>query len=73
MEGSREELEAAPKVLRAPTFILHEDTVAADDIWVSASHGHGSKPMGSHFGVGAPPIFVYISGWIGMFTGGSGF
>ena len=32
--------------------------------------GCGSKPMGSHFGVGAPPILVYFSGWIGMFTGG---
>ena len=24
----------------------------------------------SHFGVGAPPMLVYFSGWIGMFTGG---
>ena len=24
-----------------------------------------------HFGVGAPPILVYFSGWIGMFTGGT--
>ena len=24
--------------------------------------GCGSKPMGSHFGVGAPPILVYFSG-----------
>ena len=25
-------------------------------------HGCGSKPMGSHFGVGAPPILIYFSG-----------
>ena len=31
-------------------------------------YGHGSKPIGSHLGIGAPP-----SGWIGMFTGGTGF
>ena len=24
-----------------------------------------------HFGVGAPPILAYFSGWIGMFTGGT--
>ena len=24
-----------------------------------------------HLGVGVPPIFVYFSGWIGMFTGGT--
>ena len=24
--------------------------------------GCGSKPLGSHFGVGAPPILVYFSG-----------
>ena len=24
--------------------------------------GHGSKPMGSHFGIGAPPILVYCIG-----------
>ena len=24
-----------------------------------------------HFEVGAPPILVYFSGWIGMFTGGA--
>ena len=24
-----------------------------------------------HFGVGAPPISVYFSGWIGMFTEGT--
>ena len=28
----------------------------------------GSKPIGSHFGVGAPPILVY---GVGMFTGGT--
>ena len=26
-----------------------------------------------HFGVGAPPNLVYFSGWLGMFTGGTGF
>ena len=26
------------------------------------TYGCGSKPMGSHFGVGAPPIRVYFSG-----------
>ena len=26
------------------------------------SCGCGSKPMGSHFGVGAPPILVYFGG-----------
>ena len=25
-----------------------------------------------HFGVGAPPILIYFSGWIGMFTKGTG-
>ena len=29
-------------------------------MWVQ--NGCGSKPMGSHFGVGAPPILVYFSG-----------
>ena len=33
-------------------------------------HGCGSKPMGSHFGVGAPPILEPILVGIGMFTGG---
>ena len=33
------------------------------------SCGCGSKPMGSHFGVGAPPILVPILVGIGMFTG----
>ena len=32
--------------------------------------GFGSKPM-VPFGVGAPPILVCFSGWIGMFTGGT--
>ena len=32
--------------------------------------GRKSKPMGSHFGVGAPPILVGILVRIGMFTGG---
>ena len=35
--------------------------------------GCGSKPMGSHFGVGAPPILEPILVGIGMFTGGTGF
>ena len=26
-----------------------------------------------HFGVGAPPILIYVSGDWGMFTGGTGF
>ena len=34
------------------------------------TNGCGSKPM-MHFGMGAPPILVYFSGWIGMFTGGT--
>ena len=35
-----------------------------------STHGCGSKPMGSHVGIGAPPIVVYFSGdW--MFTGGT--
>ena len=40
--------------------------------------GRGSTPMvrGNNgncifVGVGAPPILVYFSGWIGMFTGGT--
>ena len=32
-------------------------------------NGCGSKPMGSHFGVGAPPILEPILVGIGMFTG----
>ena len=35
----------------------------------SETNGHGSKPMGSHFGVGAPPILEPIL-VMGMFTGG---
>ena len=35
--------------------------------------GCGSKPMESHFGVGAPPILGFILAGIGMFTGGAGF
>ena len=31
----------------------------------------GSKPMGSHFGVGAPPILEPIFVGIGMCTGGA--
>ena len=29
---------------------------------IALTYGCGSKPMGSHFGVGAPPILVYFSG-----------
>ena len=36
-------------------------------------YGCGSKPKGSHFGVGAPPILELILVGIGMFTGGTGF
>ena len=36
-----------------------------------SSDGCGSKPMGSHFGVGAPPTLVGILVGIGMFTGGT--
>ena len=36
-------------------------------------NGCGSKPMISHFGVGAPPILETIFVGIGMFTGGTGF
>ena len=25
--------------------------------------GHGSKPMGSHFGIGAPPVLVEFGDW----------
>ena len=32
-----------------------------------------SKPMGSHFGIGAPPILVYIRGDWDVHTGGTGF
>ena len=35
--------------------------------------GCGSKPMGSHFGAGAPPILGCILVGIGMFTEGTGF
>ena len=34
-------------------------------------NGSGSKPMGSHFGVGALPILEIILVGIGMFTGGT--
>ena len=37
------------------------------------TYGCGSKPMGSHFGVGSLPILVGILVGIGMFTGGTGF
>ena len=35
--------------------------------------GHGSKPMGSNFGVGefTTHFRTYFSGWIGMFTAGT--
>ena len=36
-------------------------------------YGGGSKPMGSHFGAGAPPILEPILVGIGMFTGCAGF
>ena len=39
---------------------------------LETSFGCGSKPMGSHLGVGASPILVYFSG-IGMFIRGTGF
>ena len=29
---------------------------------MGSQNGCGSKPMGSHFGVGAPPVLVYFSG-----------
>ena len=34
------------------------------------SYGCGSKPTGSHFGVGAPPILEPVFVGIGMFTEG---
>ena len=39
------------------------------------TYGRGSKPMGSHFGLGefTTHFRTYFSGWIGMFTGGMGF
>ena len=40
---------------------------------VEQTSGRGSTPMGSHFGVGAPPILVGILVGSGMFTGGTGF
>ena len=38
-----------------------------------ANGGCGSRPLGSHFGVAAPPILEPILVRIGMFTGGTGF
>ena len=41
-----------------------------------SQHDRGSKPMGSHFGVGdrcTTHFRTYFSGWIGMFTGRTGF
>ena len=35
------------------------------------TYGCGSTPMGSHLGVGAPPIVEPILVGIGMFTGGT--
>ena len=40
-------------------------------IFAPQAYGCGSKPM-VPFGFGAPPILVYFSGWIGMFTWGYG-
>ena len=37
------------------------------------AQGCGSKPMGSHFGEGAPPTLGFILVGIGMFTEGTGF
>ena len=39
----------------------------------SRSFGCGSKPVGSHFGVGefTTHFRTYFGGWIGMFTGGT--
>ena len=31
--------------------------------------GHGSNPMGSRFGIGAPPLAVYSGDWIGCSLG----
>ena len=41
----------------------------------NAPCGHGSKPMGSHFGISVPPIFrTYFSGdWLGCLLGVRGF
>ena len=41
-------------------------------MWCPQESGCGSKPMGSHFGVGAPPILEPILVGIEMFTGGTG-
>ena len=40
---------------------------------VPVPYGRGSKPMKSHFRVGASPILEPILVGIGMFTGGTGF
>ena len=43
--------------------LLHPQKVPGD---LFGSYGHGSKPMGYHFGIGAPPVLVYVSGdWDG--------
>ena len=36
-------------------------TVGKSDVQQRHPFGHGSKPMGSHFGIGAPRSLVYFS------------
>ena len=55
-----EDLTAGVAQLAGAHFAIHVQAQAFD--CAVNTHGCGSKPMESHFGVGAPPILVYFSG-----------
>ena len=63
-------LAARPQVLVLVS--TNQGSILGSPIFDPRPHGCGSKPMGSHFWIGAPPFFrTYFSGWIGKFTGGT--
>ena len=55
------------EALRSFCWLVLKEIYQIDYHWWK--YGSGSKPMGSHFGVGAPPILEPILVGIGMFTG----
>ena len=63
------------------TFQFAEDNLSGKHVWTcygqaqeaSRRNGHGSKPMVPFCDRRATHFRTYFSGWIGMFTGGTGF